>query len=181
MSLSHHISGQILIFGHRATGKSTVGKILSKRFSCPFVDLDEVVCQNLGYLDVFSAWENITEADWREAESVALLKALQTKPAVIACGGGILEGDSSYKAIHKSEAMQIVLWASLPTLESRRKGDRRPLLAVSLKEELENTLPKRVCRLKSLNSIDFQTDAISPEELANKIVKTIKAKSTYKG
>ena len=78
---------RIVLIGFRATGKTTVGHLLSEALGLPFVDLDT-------YLENFwgqSIAQIVEERGWDyfRAQEKAALKEMTTRgPLVLACGGG---------------------------------------------------------------------------------------------
>ncbi len=79
-----------LLIGHRATGKSTLGHALAKRYGMPFADLDEVIAAAEGV----SAAELVSkdEPAFRRMETDALAGLLARGEAmIIAAGGGLAQ------------------------------------------------------------------------------------------
>jgi len=76
---------RVVLIGFRATGKSTVGRLLAQRLSWDFVDLDDYLKEKLGK----SIREVVEEAGWgvfREAERKALQEMRGRKKLVLAVG-----------------------------------------------------------------------------------------------
>ncbi len=80
----------ILLIGHRASGKTTLGHLLASDLGCSFYDLDEVIAERTGTTaaDLVAS----DEARFRDLE-IDTLRELLTKiePSVIAAGGGLRE------------------------------------------------------------------------------------------
>lgn len=80
---------RIFLVGFRATGKSTLGKLLADKLNWSFMDLDFLITQQEGK-DVAKITKNGT--DWsrfREVENEALKEMSVLENVVISCGGGI--------------------------------------------------------------------------------------------
>ncbi|MBI2593685.1 AAA family ATPase [Candidatus Daviesbacteria bacterium] len=80
---------RIFLVGFRATGKSTLGKLLADKLGWSFMDLDFLITQQEGE-DVGKITKNGT--DWRrfrEIENEALKEMSVLKNVVISCGGGV--------------------------------------------------------------------------------------------
>ncbi len=77
----------IVLIGMPASGKSTVGKILSEKLSRPLIDSDSVIIKNanMAIPDIF---EKYGEEHFRKLESEAISKISKETGAVIATGGG---------------------------------------------------------------------------------------------
>ena len=77
----------LLLIGLPGSGKTTVGRQLAAALSLPFIDLDEVIMQDVGQT-VPRFFESHDEAAFRDVESAALRKVIQLPSHVIATGGG---------------------------------------------------------------------------------------------
>lgn len=74
--------------GPRASGKTTVGKLLAARLNYRFIDLDDLTAARLGERRAGDALARHGEPAFREAEAAVLAETLKTPNQVIALGGG---------------------------------------------------------------------------------------------
>lgn len=81
--------GIIFLSGFMATGKSTLGKIISKLLSKPFKDLDTVICEKEGKT-IKEIFTEHGEKYFREKEKEYLLELTRNFKGVLALGGGAL-------------------------------------------------------------------------------------------
>lgn len=77
----------IVLIGFMATGKSTVGRLCAQRLGRPFLDLDRVI-EETARMTVARIFQTQGEPAFRRLEAEALARALDTRGAVIATGGG---------------------------------------------------------------------------------------------
>lgn len=77
----------IVLIGMPASGKSTVGKLLSERLSRALFDSDSVIVENSG-MPIPDIFERFGEEHFRVLESKAIAEISKTTGAVIATGGG---------------------------------------------------------------------------------------------
>jgi shikimate kinase / 3-dehydroquinate synthase len=148
----------IFLYGPPGTGKSTLGKKLAANLKLPFIDLDRVIETNAG-MSIAQIMERQGESTFRDLESQALKEVvgaasdaadadkdtgLQTRPAVIALGGGTLLRDEN-RMLAQNNGKIISLMAELPTLLERMSRDagKRPLLSGDLSSKLAALLAKR--------------------------------------
>lgn len=77
----------IFLIGFMASGKTTVGRLLSERLGWVFVDLDKVIEDGAGktVTDIFA---EEGEAGFRKRETTALREAAKHRKTVVATGGG---------------------------------------------------------------------------------------------
>jgi len=126
MNLKKEIN-TICIIGFMATGKSTVGRLLSKRLGWEFVDLDDFIEEKTGKMikDIFQIEG---ENKFREYESNAIRENLG-KRKIISCGGGIIVREKNRKLL-KDKCFNIWIVNSIDESLKRVRGDTRPLLNV---------------------------------------------------
>lgn len=77
----------IILIGFMASGKTTVGKMLSKKLNMNFLDTDALIEKAEG-LSIKYMFENYGEFYFREKEKTLTEKLLSVKNTVISTGGG---------------------------------------------------------------------------------------------
>jgi len=84
----------LILIGFMGTGKTTLGKYLSKHNQLSYIDLDAYIVQqeNQSIPDIF---KQIGEAGFRELE-YKYLKECINHYNIISTGGGIIEGDQTF-------------------------------------------------------------------------------------
>ena len=133
----------IVLVGLMGAGKSSVGKLLSQKYSMDFVDIDEYIEQQekLSISDIFA---NFGEKKFRQIEQNTILKISKENDKIISTGGGALENNENYENLSQNGIL-IYLKASPNVLYDRIKNEtnlpllmnENPLLT------LENLLMKR--------------------------------------
>ena len=109
------------------SGKSSVGRELSRDLGWPRFDTDQIVTTSMGMTipQIFDRWG---EAWFREEESAALERLETTTPAIIVTGGGIvLRADN----VRRLRELGVVVWltATREVLQERlARTNKRPLL-----------------------------------------------------
>ncbi len=111
----------IILIGYRATGKSSVGRLLAEKMARPFIDVDQRLEQQAGG----SIADMVAEQGWdffRARERQALLELTGRPGQVLACGGGAILHQDIWPAIKKSN---FVVWlkADIQTICRRLAGD----------------------------------------------------------
>jgi len=135
----------IVLVGLRASGKTTVGRLLAERLACPFVDTDDLVEAEIG----MSIAEFVAAHGWpafRAAEEAAVERACSAPGKVVATGGGAVLSEKN-RALWGRQAVVLYLAADIPLLVARLghgPDARRPALSdLPLEEELVVCLRER--------------------------------------
>ena len=120
----------LFLVGMPGSGKSTVGRQLSRRLGLPFFDSDHVIEQRLG-CTIREYFEREGEAAFREVEEQVLAELAGGAPAVIATGGGAVLREPNRRAMREGGKV-IYLRSSPEELYRRLRHDtQRPLLQVA--------------------------------------------------
>jgi len=126
---------KIVLLGYMASGKSTIGREISKKLDMKFIDLDDYISkrEKSSISEIFKVKGEIY---FRRIESFYLSEILNSKDSIIlSLGGGTPCYSNNMELILNSEASSIYIKASIKTLVARLTSEKnkRPLVA-----ELEN-------------------------------------------
>ena len=117
----------IYLIGLMGSGKTTLGKVLSKKLEKHFYDSDQVIEEKLG-VNVPMIFEYEGEAGFREREKDILKELVSKQNIVLATGGGIILSESNRDLLAKN-GIVIYLKSNQKDLILRMKNDKtRPLL-----------------------------------------------------
>ncbi len=121
------IKMNIILCGFMGCGKSTIGKLVSKKIQREFIDLDEFIMKKHG-MSINEIFKTYGEDFFRHAETDAIKELVKKDNLVLALGGGAV-----LKAINvellKSSGKIIFLDVTANTVFDRLKNDTsRPLL-----------------------------------------------------
>ncbi|MDR9500932.1 MAG: shikimate kinase [Desulfurivibrionaceae bacterium] len=112
----------ILLIGYRATGKSTIGRLLARRLARPFVDADQAIEKKAGA----TIAAMVASHGWdffRAREKEMLLELNRRAGQVIACGGGAILHQDIWPRL-KESAFVVWLQADTETICRRLAGDQ---------------------------------------------------------
>jgi len=158
----------VVLVGFMGSGKSSVGRVLARRFGAPFVDVDERIETAAGspIRDLFA---RAGELAFREREKAALRDALSVKGRVIATGGGAF-ADEENRVLLRSYAPVVYLEAAVETLLDRLAGDlERPLLRGGDREAVVRELLSRRVRGYRTADVTVRTDGRTVEEITRQV------------
>ncbi len=100
----------LLLVGFMGTGKSTLGRLLARRWRRPLVDTDEVV-ERLAGKSIPEIFAQEGEAAFRAKEREVVESHLPASGAVISCGGGLVVPEGM-AALVASKGVVVTLFAS---------------------------------------------------------------------
>ena len=121
------IKKNIVFLGHMGSGKSTIGRGLSKKLGLDFYDTDKEIENETGQ-KIANIFDEDGERVFRVIEKEITLKLLDKKSCIIALGGGGFENFKVRKYI-LNECISVWLKCDLNILKKRcRLSKKRPLL-----------------------------------------------------
>ncbi len=145
----------LILIGFMGTGKTTLGKYLSKHNQLSYIDLDAYIVQqeNQSIPDIF---KQIGEAGFRELE-YKYLKECINHYNIISTGGGIIEGDQTFDFL-KLQRRVIWLDCDLNIVYNRIKNDsNRPNANNKSLFELKSLYSSRVSRYNEIAFIKLNS------------------------
>lgn len=167
----------IFLIGMRGSGKSTIGKLLSKKLNKNYLDTDELISADLRS----PISEIVAGRGWdffRSLERNVLKKVSKENSVVISTGGGIILDPENVKLM-KQTGLVVFLDAMPETLMSRISGDanRPPLTAKNnLAEEVSEIYNDRIGIYRSCSDFIVNTENITEHEAVDAIIKDVKSK-----
>ena len=159
-----------ILIGAPGSGKSTVGKALSRELSTSFADSDTLIVEREGR-SIPAIFEAVSESGFRVIEREVVLAALASNVGVLALGGGAVLDETVQAAIAKSSASVILLRVGLSNVLARlgKKGDR-PLVATDPKRQWVEIVSHREPIYKKLATLEVDTDNKKPHEVARELM-----------
>lgn len=138
---------KLVLLGYMASGKSTIGKLLSEKLFVPFIDLDEYIefKENSSITTIF---KEKGEIYFRNIEHRYLKELIHTEEHfVLSLGGGTPCYANNMELILKSDHITAMyLQASIPTIVERLIAgkDKRPLVKELGDEKLTEYVAKHL-------------------------------------
>ena len=167
-------SKNIVLVGMSGVGKTTVGRILSKKLNKEFIDIDNEF-ENITKFKIADFFNKYGEIEFRKIEKKITMNIILNKDnLVISTGGGIFS-DIEIRDFIIKNSLTFFLNSSIDTLTSRLKKNfmNRPLLNKgSLIDNIEKLYRNREKNYMMAEHIVI-VDNLSAEEVAQKIIKEI--------
>ncbi|MFH2059294.1 MAG: shikimate kinase [Pseudomonadota bacterium] len=166
----------IILIGYRGTGKSVAGQIISKELDMAYVGMDSEIVKHAG-MPIPEIVEKFGWPKFRDLETQEALAIAKKDNMLVDTGGGIIERPENMEALQKN-GMVFLLTASVDTIVERiQDGTQRPALVEgkTFTQEVAQVLEQRKDRYESAARFVIDTDDITPEQVAFKIIEIIKA------
>lgn len=169
----------LFLIGYRCTGKSTVGRLLSKELGWSFIDTDSLLVtrQKMSIKDIVDlhGWEGFRQMEYETLKKVCALNG-----QVVATGGGIVLDKKNMMLMQKCGKI-VWLKAKPETIEARMLKDKntsafRPALALNDSiSEIEETLYSRKPLYQEIMDFFVDTDDQDIRKISEIIIDKLKA------
>ena len=134
--------GNIVFLGMMGSGKTTIGKLISKKLKREFFDIDQQIEKNLE-MEISEIFENKGEKYFREIEEKITLDILKKDNIVLALGGGAFLNKNIRREILMNHS-SFWLNSNNKTIINRIQNSlKRPLVFNLSKDELIKLIKKR--------------------------------------
>jgi shikimate kinase len=163
----------IFLTGFMGCGKTSVGRMLSSRLGCEFIDLDEVIVNEAGtsIKDIFASQG---EPAFRQLESQALSGVASRAGAVVSTGGGAVIAEQNRNVMRQSGFI-VNLTASVEAIAARLTGDsERPLLAGDASVQRIRDMLQVRDRFYADADLRIDTTAKKIHEVVGEIIQSLK-------
>ena len=158
----------IVLIGMMGSGKSSIGKILSKKLNLTFIDIDQKIEETEGY-KISEIFTKFGENYFREIEEKISLKFLNSKNSVISLGGGGFINTSIRKICNKNCLSFWLDWKNETIINRIYKSKKRPLAMRLTKGQINNLIKER-SKFYILSDHKINCDKLDKVEIINKIL-----------
>jgi len=159
----------LVLIGPPGSGKSTVGRSLSRRLKRTFIDTDSMIEEKSGK-KISEIFVDQGEETFRDLEFTILQEVLKIPNSVISLGGGAPVKEEAQILIMNSEIFVIFLDVSLATAAPRVGFNRdRPLLLGNPRAQWQSLNEIRRPIYEKLASISVKVDDMSVDQIAGEI------------
>ena len=160
----------LALTGMMGVGKTSVGKLLSKKLSIRFIDVDKVI-ENKFNISIKEIFEKKGEKFFRKLEEKVTLQELKKNNVIISLGGGAFINPKIRKEVLLT-CKSFWLNLDIETLQSRLiRSKNRPLLA---NKDIKVTLKKLFKEREKIYALaDFKIDckSLTINSITKKIIK----------
>ncbi|RED45980.1 shikimate kinase [Seonamhaeicola aphaedonensis] len=170
----------VVLIGYMGSGKSSIGRRLSKKLDFDLIDLDDFIeeKENASVKEIF---ESKGEIYFRKKETEYLKQLLETdKNLILSLGGGTpCFGNNMDIILSNKYAKSIYLKSSIPKLAKKliKKKAKRPLIAhIQTEDALAEFIGKHIFeRMPFYNRAEYvvNTDDKSKDKITKEVMKLL--------
>jgi shikimate kinase len=165
------VAKSIILIGPPGSGKSTIGRALSRKLKISFTDTDDLIENRTG-ISISQIFIDKGEPWFRELEREVLQEELAKINGVLSLGGGAPLSELAQEMLRKVDAAVIYLNVSLATAAPRVGFNRdRPLLLNNPRGAWQEMMDKRRPIYESLATNVVKVDERAPKDIVDEIVR----------
>lgn len=170
-------NNNIYLVGLMGSGKTTVGKLLSKQLRRPFYDTDHEIVRRTG-VTIPMIFEVEGEAGFRKREEQMIAELTQLDGVILATGGGAVISPANREQL-KQHGTVVYLRGTVDELWQRTRHDRnRPLLQTQdPKARLRELYAQRDPLYREIADVIVDTGRQNVNVLVQQLVQYLTAKS----
>ena len=163
-------SNKNLVFlGMMGSGKTTLGKIISKKLNKKFIDIDQIIEIQEG-MKISEIFEKKGESFFRRLEEKTSLLNLKKRNSVISLGGGAFLNKKIQKEILKNHISIWLKWDNKNLIYRIKNSQKRPI-AIKLNDTGLNKLINERSKIYSKAKYQIKCDRLTKLELMERIIK----------
>jgi len=167
----------LVLIGMMGSGKTTIGKEISKKSSLKFKDTDLLI-ENHEKMKIRDIFEQKGEAFFRSIEEKVVLKTLKSSNQVIALGGGSFLNKKIRSDVFNNSISFWLNWKNEIILNRISNSKKRPKLDNLVKKDILKLINSRV---KIYLKADFKIncDNLNKFQIVKKILKIYESKESF--
>ena len=163
-------SNKNLVFlGMMGSGKTTLGKIVSKKLNKEFIDIDHLIEIQEG-MTISDIFQRKGESVFRRFEERISLQNLKKTNSVISLGGGAFVNKKIQKEVLKNHISIWLKWDNKNLINRIKNSQKRPI-AIQLNDIDLNKLINDRSKIYSKAKYQIKCDRLSKLELTKRIIK----------
>jgi shikimate kinase len=152
------------------SGKSSIGRLLSKKLGFQFIDTDRLIIERAG-MEISEIFSRHGEGYFRDLESTTLASLAHLKRCIIATGGGVVLREAN-RALLYELGFVVGLTADEEVIFERvSRNSKRPLLQTkNPRETMRSLLNDRAGMYEAAAQFTVDTSRLTYEQIAEIII-----------
>ena len=162
------LNKNLVFLGMMGSGKTTLGKIVSKKLNKKFIDIDQIIETEEG-MTISDIFQKKGEPFFRKIEEKVSLQNLKKSNFVISLGGGAFLNKRIQKEVINNHISIWLKWDNKNLIKKIKNSKKRPI-AMQLDEvDLDRLINDR-SKIYSKAKYQIKCDRLSKLELIKKII-----------
>ena len=162
-------SNKNLVFlGMMGSGKTTLGKIVSKQLNKNFIDIDHEIEIKEG-MKISEIFQKKGEAFFRKLEEKISLQNLKKTNSIISLGGGGFINKKIQNEILKNHISIWLRWDNKNLINRIKNSQKRPIAIELNEDDLDKLINKR-SKIYAKAKYQIKCDKLSKIEITKKII-----------
>ena len=162
------LNKNLVLVGMMGSGKSLIGKILSRKLDFDFIDTDSQI-EEKEKKDIPEIFKNSGEKYFRDIEELISIKSLKLNNKVIALGGGGYINPAIRKCALQNCISFWLNWKNEILINRIKNSKKRPLAIKLNNLELNRLIIKRSTTY-NLSDYKINCDKLGKKEIVKKII-----------
>ncbi len=162
------LNKNLVLIGMMGSGKSSIGKILSKKLEFEFIDTDSKI-EEIEKKTISEIFKKNGEKYFRNIEEVISLKSLNLNNKVIALGGGGYINPTIRKYTLKKCTSVWLDWKNETLINRIKNSKKRPLAMKMNNLELQKLIINR-STMYNLSDYKINCDKLNKKQIVEKII-----------
>ena len=168
-------SKNLVLVGMMGSGKTLIGKLISKQMKLRFVDID-IEIEEKEKMKIADIFKKKGEKYFRECEEKITISYLKSEKRILSLGGGAYVNANIRKECNKNSLTFWLNWKKDIILKRINGSKKRPLAMGLSTIDLENLFHAR-SKIYSFADFTINCDQLDKKEIANKIIKKYEIKN----
>jgi len=158
----------LVFLGMMGCGKSSIGKLVSKKLNIKFMDIDNLIEEH-AKMSISNIFDQKGENYFRNLEEKITLKHLRTSGNTISLGGGAFLNKKIRDEILKNHISFWLKWKSETIIKRIGSSHKRPIAFKASKTDLMDLIKKR-SNFYSKAMYRVKCDNLSKNQIVQKII-----------
>ena len=158
----------LVLVGMMGSGKSSIGKLLSKKLNFEFIDTDNIIEEN-EKKTISEIFKDNGEKYFRDIEEIISIKSLKLNNKVIALGGGGYINPAIRKCTVQRCISFWLSWKNETIINRIQHSKKRPLAMKMSNIDLDKLINKR-STMYNLSDYKINCDRLDKKQIVKKIL-----------
>ena len=160
-------NNNLVLLGMMGSGKSTIGRLLSKNLNIELIDVDEIIEKEEG-CKISEIFEKKGEICFRKIEEKITLKLLGSNKKIISLGGGGFINDNIRNEVLSNHISFWLDWNNSTLINRIKRSKKRPIAFNLTENQIKKIISER-SKIYSMANYKINCEKFSKDEIVKKI------------